>query len=293
MKRKVASVLLCVVLFICFSAGCGDFTIPWAMSGMDLSEYDCVSLTVTEISGKSFLAVSTENPDQEYKVMGELYDSFSKGSSLTVYYVNDPEIIDSVVLIKAEYVSVGINQTLLGKPVIYLYPEKETKVSVTIKLRGTLTQTVPEYENGWTVTARSDGTLIEDDGNTYPYLFWEAESDIRFDMSSGFCIAGGDTECFLMEKLIELGLNDTEANEFLDYWVPLMKNNPYNLICFQTQAYTEHVQLSVSPEPDSILRVFMAFSPLIKPVNIPGQEFSSFARTGFTVVEWGGTEVVY
>jgi hypothetical protein len=82
-------------------------------------------------------------------------------------------------------------------------------------------------------------------------------------------------------------------NEFLDYWVPLMKNNPYNLICFQTQAYTEHVQLSVSPEPDSILRVFMAFSPLIKPVNIPGQEFSSFARTGFTVVEWGGTEVVY
>ena len=45
-----------------------------------------------------------------------------------------------------------------AKPVIYLYPEQETTVSVSLDYAGTLTATYPAYEDGWRVTAEPDGT---------------------------------------------------------------------------------------------------------------------------------------
>ena len=72
-----------------------------------------------------------------------------------------------------------------------------------------------------------------------------------------------------------------------------MKDNAYNLISFQTYAYTDNVKLTVRPEPDSVLRVFMAYSPLGIPVKIKAQELQPFQRTGFTVVEWGGAKSAY
>ena len=40
-----------------------------------------------------------------------------------------------------------------------------------------------------------------------------------------------------------------------------------------------------------VLRVFMAWKPLEQPQEIEPQQFAPFLREGFTVVEWGGTEV--
>ena len=42
---------------------------------------------------------------------------------------------------------------LSAKPVIYLYPEEETEVTVSLDFDGTLTSTYPDYGEGWTVTA--------------------------------------------------------------------------------------------------------------------------------------------
>ena len=42
---------------------------------------------------------------------------------------------------------------------------------------------------------------------------------------------------------------------------------------------------------DSLLRVFMAWKGLDKPVEVEPQELPGFERSGFTVVEWGGTEI--
>ena len=39
------------------------------------------------------------------------------------------------------------------KPVIYLYPEQETDVRVTLDLAGELTCTYPAYGDGWSVRA--------------------------------------------------------------------------------------------------------------------------------------------
>ena len=177
------------------------------------------------------------------------------------------------------------------KPVIYLYPETETRVTVKLDYQGTLTCAYPAYDGGWTVTAAPDGTLTDEHGRTYNYLYWEGEGTEAYDFSKGFCVAGSDTAAFLEDALDRLGLTRREANEFLVYWLPRMQDNPYNLIAFQQEAYTQSAKLTVSPRPDSVLRVFMAWKPLARPVDVPAQTLPGFERRGFTLVEWGGAEV--
>ena len=179
-----------------------------------------------------------------------------------------------------------------AKPVIYLYPEEETQVSVTLELDGSLTSTYPDYGDGWTVTAQPDGTLTDPEtGRTYYCLFWEGIIDRQFDLSAGFCVAGEDTAAFLEDALARLGLTEREANEFIIYWLPRMEGNPYNLISFQTDAYTDAAELTIAPSPDTLIRVFMTWKGLEQPVEIPAQELTAPARTGFTAVEWGGAEL--
>ena len=177
------------------------------------------------------------------------------------------------------------------KPVIYLYPETETRVTVKLDLSGELTCAYPAYDGGWVVTAAPDGTLTDEHGQTYNYLYWEGEGTEAYDFSKGFCVAGSDTAAFLEDALDRLGLTRREANEFLVYWLPRMQDNSYNLIAFQQEAYTQSAKLTVSPRPDSVLRVFMAWKPLARPVDIPAQILPGFERRGFTLVEWGGAEV--
>ena len=78
-----------------------------------------------------------------------------------------------------------------GKPVIYLYPEEPTEVTVKVDIDGVFTSTYPAYGNGWTVTAQPDGTLTDAAGREYYCLFWEAllpAAKMNFD--EGWCVAG-------------------------------------------------------------------------------------------------------
>lgn len=175
-----------------------------------------------------------------------------------------------------------------SKPVLYLYPEETAEVSVKLDYQGRLTTTYPAYNDGWVVTAEPDGTL-EMDGKEYSYLFWEGVSDAEYDFSKGFVVAGEDTAEFLQEKLALLGLTPREYNEFIVFWLPRMEGNPYNLIAFQGAAYTDSAPLEVEPEPDTVLRVFMAYQALEEPMEVPEQELVPTERVGFTLVEWGGT----
>ena len=177
------------------------------------------------------------------------------------------------------------------KPIIYLYPEEETEVTVKLDYDGTLTSTYPAYGDGWTVTAQPDGTLTDESGREYYCLFWEGESDVDYDFSTGYCVAGKDTAVFLERALAQLGLTEREANEFIIYWLPRMEGNAYNLISFQGAAYTDSAELTIDPAPDTVIRVFMAWKGLDQPEKITPQELTAVERNGFTVVEWGGAEV--
>ncbi len=183
----------------------------------------------------------------------------------------------------------GSGNAVMYKPVIYLYPEEETDVTVKLDYAGVLTCTYPAYKDGWTVRARPDGSLTDlETGLEYSYLFWEGETEVDYDLSRGYVVKGEDTAAFLQQTLAEMGLEPKEYNEFIVYWLPQMQGNPYNLITFQQEAYTNSAVLNVAPEPDSLLRIFMVYKALDKPIEIEQPDIIPFNRQGFTVIEWGG-----
>ena len=181
----------------------------------------------------------------------------------------------------------------MAKPAIYLYPETTQMVSVDVELaEGNFTRTAPLYHNGWNVLAAPDGTLTDPaTGESYTYIYWESDSEPAYDWSEGYVVAGKDTRAFLLEILPQMGLLPEEYNDFINYWQPRMQKNAYNLITFQKECYTDAAKMKIDPQPDSCLRIFMAYKAIDAPIDIPAPEITPFERKGFTVVEWGGAEV--
>lgn len=179
-----------------------------------------------------------------------------------------------------------------GKPVIYLYPETTTEVSVKVGI-DEFTVTEPAYNDGWKVLADSAGNILNlADGKTYPYLFWEGKSSKTLQLSGGFVVAKADLDQFLTDSLDQLGLNEKESADFREFWVGRMQEvrEPYLLVSFVgTSAFNKIAPLEISPAPDTMIRVFMYYQPIWQPIEVPAQQLSAPARTGFTVVEWGGT----
>lgn len=250
-------------------------------------------IVITEIYSNCFFATPVIPMPYTIKLNGRLSDEWCVGDQITCTYKN--AYYDQNHRVEVDMLSVKASDwqpdpNACYKPVIYLYPKQETEVSVELLLDGKLTCTYPSYNGGWKVTAAPDGTLTDADGQTYNYLYWEGQTNARWDMSKGFCVKGEDTAAFLEEALEKLGLNRREANEFIVYWLPLMEQNPYNIISFQTDVYTDAAQLNVSPAPDTMIRVFMTWKVSESFVEMEAQELTAPERIGFTVVEWGGTE---
>ena len=219
------------------------------------------------------------------------YEDFCVGDYIEVDY-SEMYMIDSehfrVIPTSIEFSDFMPDPDVCYKPVIYLYPQEETEVSVKLDFNGRLTITDPEYGEGWTVTAKPDGTLICE-GREYPYLFWEGKKNYELDTSSGFCVRGRDTAKFLAEKLAYLGLNESESREFMEFWLSAMTGNEYNIITFAGKDYTDNAKLDIAPSPDTLIRVFMTYTPSSCYVDIPEQTLEPAPeRDGFTVVEWGG-----
>lgn len=252
-------------------------------------------IIITKIYSNCFFAETAIPMPYQIKVNGTLLDEWCVGDQVACVYTNvyyDQETghveADLKTIKESDWQP---EPGMCYKPVIYLYPEQEMQVSVDLTLDGRLTCTYPAYNDGWTVTASPNGTLTDAKGQTYNYLYWEGETYAQYDLSKGFCVKGEDTAAFLEETLARLGLTRREANEFIVYWLPLMEQNPYNIISFQTDIYTDAAKLDVNPAPDTLIRVFMAWQKADSFVTIPKQELSVPERNGFTVVEWGGTEL--
>lgn len=177
---------------------------------------------------------------------------------------------------------------ILAKPAIYLYPTETTEVEVQLDLKGKLTFTYPEYREGWRVTAHPDGTLIDKEGASHRYLFWEGEAVTDFDLQEGYLIPREETVPQLKTILSRYGLNEQEINDCIVYWAPQM-TAPYHLVSVQAERYTELAALEITPQPDTLIRVFLAIRPLDRPIEVREPDVQMPDRQGFTVVEWGGS----
>ena len=192
------------------------------------------------------------------------------------------------------------------KPVLYLYPQEERKLTVTLDLEGTLDTVYPAPEiqratergtqASWTVTAAPDGTLADQAGRTYPSLFWDGEMTLP-DPDAGFVVSREDAVPFLEDKLAQLGLTDREAADFITYWAPRMRAYEYTFVSFDANVYTQRASYSFTDEagatvtPDTFIRVFITIREADANTVVHPQTLAPPpTRTGFTAVEWGGAQ---
>jgi len=176
-----------------------------------------------------------------------------------------------------------------AKPVVYLYPQQQTTVSVRVGARVSVSD--PLYTaNGWqNVIAEPSGALSYE-GKTYGSLFWEGKGYGGYPgVTSGTIVSSGQVVATIKSQLKAQGLNAKETADFLAYWQPKLPKTPYvRLTWFDTAQMNILAPLNISPRPQTVIRVFLDFDGLQKPENMPPQQFVAPARQGFTVVEWGG-----
>lgn len=179
------------------------------------------------------------------------------------------------------------------KPAIYLYPTTTQQVSVKVTPKGYLTYTDPPYPipDGWRVTAHPDGKIISN-SKTYPYLYYESKiHDQWIDKPlTGFVTSKQDLTSTLSRILPQLGLNQRETQDFINYWIKSLPNSPYYYLRVLTNAAINKIEpLQVVPTPDTNIRVRIYFQALDKPIEIaePQLELPP-TRQGFSLVEWGG-----
>lgn len=182
----------------------------------------------------------------------------------------------------------------LWKPVIYLYPTKQTVVKVSINTSGSITVSDPFYpKDGWkNITAFPNGTLIYN-GKKYTELFYETDISKINPPKNGIIIPKADLEVKLEEIITKLGLIKNEREEFMSFWMQkLIKlDSPYILFSVIGSLEKDRIdKIQISPEPNTRIEFLAYFKPLYKLISITPLLLPDFPpkRTGFTEVEWGG-----
>lgn len=184
----------------------------------------------------------------------------------------------------------------VGKPVIYLYPLKDTFVNVTLPIPGTIVESDPLYPpGGWrNVLAHPSGKL-DYRGKSYKELYYETAVGKIRRPSAGIVLAMPDLEKELVRITTRLGLLPSEQGEFLYYWLPRLKalNSTYILFSLIDPIEKERIDhVNIYPKPDTFIGFIAYFMPLNNPhIPLASLELPDNppARIGFTAVEWGGT----
>jgi hypothetical protein len=143
----------------------------------------------------------------------------------------------------------------------------------------------------WKTHGKLEHSQIEICDKKYPYLFWEAYSYQKQDLSRGFIVKAENAEKFLEKKLELLGLDNKESTDFITFWLPVLIKNKLSLCTFQTQQFFEDLEYNITPKPKTFIRIFLSIKKLDKEIKIKKQELKRVKREGFTVVEWGGSEI--
>ncbi len=230
-----------------------------------------------------------ENENSQMKNEIKKYEKNKKKLTLFVNIIISFAILFPIIVIGILMCNQYENITTAAKPIIYLYPEETTELSVTLGKPENVTCSYPNYENSWNVVANSDGSLIDTNtGRNLYALYWEGINKNKVNFDEGFVVKSEDTIKFLEDKLAILGLNERESEEFIVYWLPRLQENNYNLIRFASMdEINEIMPLNFSVQPDSIIRVLMQYKKIDKPIEIEEQQLTTPERKGFVAVEWG------
>jgi len=274
--------------------GCGS-TI-FAVSRADAAhDSDFVPAGKTE-DGKTVYAFKDNNNDIVQKAYSEYSDYYADDSSTDVVSFNDFLKQHAIVAYKTPnngwLVYTRNNFAALGgcaKPVVYLYPTHAQNVSVRVGADVTVSDPLYSAADGWNVFARPNGQLSVG-GTTYGSLFWEGQGTGAYPgINAGTVVKHADALATIKKQLKQQGLRPNEINDFMAYWQSKIPDSPYvRLTWLNTAQMNQLAPLHISPQPDTLIRVFLDMQGFDQPVKLPAQHLRAIPRQGFTVVEWGG-----
>ncbi|HZD59296.1 MAG TPA: hypothetical protein VE439_02425 [Anaerolineae bacterium] len=282
MKKGLFLVALLIVLVL--MVGCGYWPPTSTVQQPQDNEVDETKKLPDSVTWKGYTFTKTDHiykyGEVELKKVGE-YKGYTLYETRDIGY-NEKFIKNQ----EGDFVLYKIKGALVKKPNIYLYPEKEEAIKVSIQTSGRITQAIPEYRNGWEITAAPGGKI----GGTLDFLYYEAMIDYPFTLNKGWITDKLHFNSDMNLILREVGLNNRERRDFLDYWSRELtwEKNRYAIYYLSEDEIGRAVKLSFSKKPDSILRVYFYFMPVDGEVKIEKPIIPPFVRNGFTVVEWGG-----
>ena len=181
----------------------------------------------------------------------------------------------------------------IGKPVIYLYPTKQTVVSVAVKTPGRIVISNPTYPTGsWqNILAEPDGTFTYN-GHQYSELFYESLIHTFQKPAQGIIIPTSKLSIRLAAILDRLGLIAHEKQEFLGFWLPKLQqlHAPYIQFSILTANAKNQIDaVTITPKPDTQIAFIAYFKPVFTRYNLPELQLPPKPhRKGFVSVEWGG-----
>ncbi|MBI2028794.1 hypothetical protein HYT02_00030 [Candidatus Gottesmanbacteria bacterium] len=179
------------------------------------------------------------------------------------------------------------------KPVVYLYPQKETSYNVMLRPFGYLTDSIPHYPffGGWqNVIAQPNGDLSYQ-GQNYNYLYYEGRSIFVKVPNQGYTVAQTELSDLFDYVLPRLGLDGKEIDDFKEYWLSRLNDeNAYYFVSVLPREEIDRVEpMKVEPDPDTLIRTRLFFKKVDGPaISILPQLGEKPERVGDTIVDWGG-----
>ena len=173
------------------------------------------------------------------------------------------------------------------KPNIYIYPKEQIQLLVQLDfpLGGKIIKSIPKYRTGWNIIVDTNGLI----NNSYSYLFYESTQPNVWQKDYGWITKTNELESFFRKNMAEYGFIGREIDDFIDYWIPRLNNYPFYSIYPQTEQIIDKViQLSLSKQPDNLLRLFYVIEGHNRIQDkLPEPSMVDFNRDGYFVTEWG------
>ena len=145
------------------------------------------------------------------------------------------------------------------KPAVYFYWWSwENTLNVVFNSLGYIKDLIPDFNipGGWRFKIKNNKVFV--DGNQYPYLYYSA---IVFNYKWNklwWIVRWEDVEKFFKDKLVKIGFNKKELDDFLEYWVKKYKKGKYYFISFKyNKDFDKYIKLKFKNEPYNIIRVLM------------------------------------
>ena len=183
--------------------------------------------------------------------------------------------------------------TNVMKPNIYVYSQEKRDVSVVFGEPELLTVTIPEYGDGWQVTADAAGLLTDASGESYEFLFYESVSEpFFFETEEGWQIPADARQERFEEILAGLGFQEREIDDFTEFWTEKLEPDTDYLMYPQgTERVDLAMPVTVTEEPECLERIWFVF---VEDRGQGAEEPSGYELTRggedctYYVLEWGG-----